>query len=402
MLNREGIRELAYVVNVDDIKPIPGRDRVECAVVNGWNVMVRLNQFKPGDRAIYFEIDSKVPEKEPFMFLEGKHFKIKTQGYRNSDGSKFYSQGLLMGIEDFNGELDWIHSITSTEPIFLTKELGVVYYESEANKRKNYKNNPDAKYQRMMNRHPKLAKSKFGRWCMKHTFVKKLLYLLLGGDKKNAVKKFPSHIVKTDEERVQNCFSHVHSIDTKWIATEKRDGTSTTMSLIGHGKKQEYFVCSRNVVMTNRKDGSWYDVNVYTEMADKYNIKKVLEDLLTDEYEFVTIQGETFGKDIQKRDYGLKEHVFEVFNVIFGYKDGTTKRLNPIEMKELMDIYNVPTVPIIETDIVLPDTCDEVLNMAGGEAAIYGGMREGIVFRSTNGVHSFKAVDNEFLLKYHN
>jgi ATP-dependent RNA circularization protein (DNA/RNA ligase family) len=153
--------------------------------------------------------------------------------------------------------------------------------------------------------------------------------------------------------------------------------------------------------MTNRKDGSWYDTNVYTEMADKYSIRSVLEDLLTDDYEFVTIQGETFGEGIQKRDYGLKEHVFEVFNVIFGYKDGTTKRLNPIEMKELMDKYNVPTVPIIATDIILPDTCEEVLDMAGGEAAIYGGMREGLVFRSTNGIHSFKAVDNEFLLKYH-
>lgn len=401
MLNKNGQRELCYVVKVDSIEPIPGRDRVECARVGGWTIMVRKGQFSTGDKAIYFEIDSKVPEKEPFMFLEGKHFKIKTQGYRNSDGSKFYSQGLLMSIEDFNGELDWIHNITSTETIFLTKELGVTYSDPEDNKRKSNKSNPDAKYQRMMNKHPKLAKSKFGRWCMKHKFAKKLLYLILGGDKKNGVKSFPAHIVKTDEERVQNCFSHVHSIDTKWISTEKRDGTSTTMSLKGHGKKQEYFVCSRNVVMTNRKDGSWYDVNVYTEMADKYKIKEVLEDLLTDEYEFVTIQGETFGEGIQKRDYGLKEHVFEAFNVIFGYKDGTTKRLNPIEMKELMDKYNVPTVPIVETDITLPDTCEGVLAMAGGEAAIYGGMREGLVFRSLDGVYSFKAVDNEFLLKYH-
>lgn len=401
MLNKDGQRELVYVVTVDDIKPIPGKDRVECAIVGGWTIMVRKEQFKPGDRAIYFEIDSKVPEKEPFMFLEGKHFKIKTQGYKNPDGSKFYSQGLLMGIEDFNGELDWIHNITSTEPIFLTKELGVTYFDPEDNKRKSNKTNPNAKYQRMMNRYPKLAKSRFGRWCMKHTFAKKLLYLVLGGDKANGVTRFPDWVVKTDEERVQNCFSHVHGIDTKWIATEKRDGTSTTMTLKGSGKKQQYVVCSRNVPMTNRKDGSWYETNVYTEMADKYSIKSVLEDLLTDEYEFITIQGETFGEGIQKRDYGLKEHVFEVFNVIFGYKDGTTKRLNPIEMKELMDKYNVPTVPIIATDITLPDTCEEVLAMSGGEAAIYGGMREGIVFRSLNGAHSFKAVDNEFLLKYH-
>ena len=162
MLNKDGQRELAYVVTIDDIQPIDGKDRVECAVVGGWTIMVRKGQFQPGDKAIYFEIDSKVPEKEPFMFLEGKHFKIKTQGYRNPDGNKFYSQGLLMGIEDFNGELDWLHTITSTEPIFLTKELGVTYYDQEDNKRKSNKSNPNAKYQRMMNRHPKLAKSRFG------------------------------------------------------------------------------------------------------------------------------------------------------------------------------------------------------------------------------------------------
>lgn len=420
MLNKDGQRELCYVVRIDSIEPIPGRDRVECARVGGWTCMIPVGAFKSGDLGIYFEIDSKLDTSKPeFAFTEKYHGKIKTQKFalKDAEGNKignFYSQGLLMSVQDFGWTLhadpNGITVVAKTETggveeleegDFLTTKLGVTYADPEDNKRKSNKSNPNAKYQRMMNRHPKLAKSRFGRWCMKHTFTKKLLYLILGGDKKNGVKSFPSHIVKTDEERVQNCFSYVHSIDTKWIVTEKRDGTSTTMSLKGHGKKQEYFVCSRNVVMTNRKDGSWYDINVYTEMADKYSIKNVLEDLLTDEYEFVTIQGETFGEGIQKRDYGLKEHVFEAFNVIFGYKDGTTKRLNPIEMKELMDKYNVPTVPIVATNIVLPDTCEEVLAMAAGEAVIYGGMREGLVFRSLNGVHSFKAVDNEFLVKYH-
>ena len=395
MLNSKSERELAYVVKVDEIRPIEGKDRVECAVVNGWTLMIPKGQFKPGDLGVYFEIDSKCPAKEPFLFLEKRNYKIKTQKFKAGDGH-FFSQGLLMAFSDFGWEAD-----KYKEGDFLTNELGITYYDEEDEKRKKGKVNPDAKYQRMMNRHPKLAKSKFGRWCMKHKTAKKILYFILGGDKKNAAKKFPYWVVKTDEERIQNCFNRMKEIDTKWIATEKRDGTSTTMSLKGHGKKQEYVVCSRNVVMTNRKDGSWYDVNVYTEMSDKYGIEKVLKQLLTDEYEFVTIQGETFGEGIQKRDYGLKEHVFEVFNVIFGYKDGTTKRLNPIEMKELLDKYDIPSVPIVDTEYVMPETCEEVLNVCGGEAAIYGGMREGLVFRSIDGVNSFKAVDNNFLVKYH-
>ena len=371
MLNSKGERELAYVVKVDEIRPIEGKDRVECAVVGGWTLMIPKDQFKPGDLGVYFEIDSKCPAKEPFLFLEKRNYKIKTQKFKAGDGH-FFSQGLLMAFSDFGWEAD-----KYKEGDFLTNELGITYYDEEDEKRKKGKVNPDAKYQRMMNRHPKLAKSKFGRWCMKHKTAKKILYFILGGDKKNAAKKFPYWVVKTDEERIQNCFNRMKEIDTKWIATEKRDGTSTTMSLKGHGKKQEYVVCSRNVVMTNRKDGSWYDVNVYTEMSDKYGIEKVLKQLLTDEYEFVTIQGETFGEGIQKRDYGLKEHVFEVFNVIFGYKDGTTKRLNPIEMKELLDKYDIPSVPIVDTEYVMPETCEEVLFFFCGEAAIYGGMRGG-------------------------
>ena len=33
MLNSNGTRELVYITKIDEIKPIAGRDRVECAVV---------------------------------------------------------------------------------------------------------------------------------------------------------------------------------------------------------------------------------------------------------------------------------------------------------------------------------------------------------------------------------
>ena len=48
MLNAKGERELAYVVKIDEIRPIPGKDRVECAVVGGWTCMVPKGVFKAG------------------------------------------------------------------------------------------------------------------------------------------------------------------------------------------------------------------------------------------------------------------------------------------------------------------------------------------------------------------
>lgn len=399
MLNKLGERELAYVVRIDDVKPIAGRDRVECAVVGGWTVMVRKDQFRPGDLGIYFEIDSKCPEKEPFMFLEGKHFKIKTQKYKTPDGP-FFSQGLLMSAEDFGWE-------ALTEGAFLTKELGVTYADAADNARK-AKSDPDAKYKKMMSRHPKLAKSAFGKWCMRHTWAKKLLYLLLGrkSDKK---MQFPDWVVKTDEERIQNLVGRIPEFRTeKWIATEKIDGTSTTFTMKrGKGKKVDFRVCSRNVVMNQPgKDKTCYyantDGNVYVEMAEKYDMYNVLKDMLdkNPSCNFITIQGETYGGSIQKRDYAMKEHDLAVFNVIFGYKDGKVERLNPNTGKEFMDKYNIPYVPIIG-EIELPETCADILALAGGASAIDGGMREGLVFRTLDGARSFKAVDNEFLAKYH-
>lgn len=106
MLDKNGERQLCYVVKVDEIRPIEGRDRVECAVVGGWTCMVPKSQFKAGDLGIYFEIDSKVDTSKPyFEFLAKRNGKIKTQKFKAGDGH-FYSQGLLMAASDFG----WIYT----------------------------------------------------------------------------------------------------------------------------------------------------------------------------------------------------------------------------------------------------------------------------------------------------
>ena len=97
----------------------------------------------------------------------------------------------------------------------------------------------------------------------------------------------------------------------------------------------------------------------------------------------------------------MNYHDFMAFNLIFGYKNGTVVRLNPAEMTDFLTKYNIPAVPIVDTKFVIPSTCDELLKIATGKSAVDGGMREGLVFRSKDGVRSFKAVSNEFLLKYH-
>lgn len=407
MLNSKNERELAYLVCVDAIEPIPGKDRVECAVVGGWRTMVKKDQFKPGDVGVYFEVDSKVPEKEPFEFLEKYHYKIKTQKFKT-----FYSQGLLMHPDDFG----WCYAADNSgvyvngkfcavndDSRFLTSQLGVTYATADDNKRKA----PSAdKYKKMAQRHPDLFKKGWARWMMRREWGKKVMFFFFG-KKKDKRGGWPSWVAKTDEERIEN-LPHLFKEKCAWFATEKVDGSSTTFTMKrGSGfHKPTYLVCSRNVCFDTpeKADKCFYDSNIYLEMSEKYHIQDVLEKMLKedDSLDFVTIQGETYGEGVQKKTYKKTGHDLAIFNVIFGYKNNTTKRLNPREMTDLMAKYELPCVPIIHEAYVLPDTIEELRAFVDSEPSkIDGEMKEGIVFRSPDGTMSFKCVSPEFLIKYH-
>jgi len=404
MLNAAGERELAYVVTIDDIQPIEGYDHVEAAIVGGWHIIVQKDQFKVGDPAVYFEIDSRVPsDREYFAFLEKRHYKIKTLKM-----CKTISQGLLMHPSDFGWTVpDGFCVIIDDEgkaypPIgdarFLTKKLGVTYAEDEDNARKA----PSVdKYKKMASRHQKLFKKPLFRWFMRRDWGRKLLFVFFGKkrDKKNG---WPSWVSKTDEERVQN-MPWILKDDGEWTATEKIDGTSTTFTMKrGKFGRKHFYVCSRNVCFDTVDKPCYYDSNVYWEMAKKYEIYDVLNDLMNKypDEEWITIQGETYGAGVQKRDYSLEGHDFAAFNLIFS----TRGRLDSLKMRTVLQIvYGIPCVPILEEHMRIDqfENVDAMLTYVEGNSMIDGKPREGIVFRSKDGQKSFKAVSNSFLLKYH-
>lgn len=411
MLNKSNVRELAYLVYVDEVLPM-NADRLECARVGGWNCVVGKGEFKKGDIAIYFEIDAKLPEVEPFTsmeFLASKHFKIKSQKIRGvvSQGLLVHPQTLgwpticdetsAMWVVDKEGG---IH-VVEDESRFLTERLGVTYAVIEDNARK--ASSAD-KYKKMAQRHPKLARKVWWRWLYRREWGKKILFAFFGR-KRDKKTEWPAWVVKTDEERCQ-CMPFLFPNDTtEWVATEKIDGSSFTATMRKSGLKREFHICSRNVVFDNPDKPCFYDTNIYVEMAEKYHIKEKLTQMLEMEsgrdVVFVTLQGEVYGTGVQKRDYGLTGHDLRIFNVIFGYKDGTTQRLNPIDGRQYMQEFGIPFVPIVYRSFFLPPTCDELLEIAKGISQIDGGMREGLVFRSLDGTKSFKAVSNDYLLKYH-
>ena len=391
-----GERALAYIVNVDDVKPIEGADNIELACVGGWRVIVNKQQFNPGDEAVFFEIDSLVPETEWSEFLRPRKFKVKSYKL-----NKFgvLSQGLLMPM-----------SILPQNKKFkvgddVTKVLGVKYYVAEDNDRKSKNGNPNEKYNRMAAKHPKLAKKKWFRWLMRRMWGKRLLFVFLGRHIDERKYKFPAWIKKTDEDRIENCLWMLED-KQPFVVTEKIDGTSTTFFLDCTKRKHDFGVCSRNVRQMTPDQVSYHTDkdagvgNVYWEMAFKYDIQNALESIAKKyNVKRVVLQGETYGASVQGNLLHIKGRDFAAFNLIF---DG--ERLGSLEANKILSWYGVPFVPIIDDNFIMPDKDDfeKLKLMADGKSVINPKYRrEGFVYRSLDGKLSTKNVSRLYLLSKH-
>lgn len=383
-------RALAYIVTIDEIRPIPNYDRVEHARTNGWWCVTRLNELKVGDEAVYFEVDSKVPsDDERFSFLEAKHYKIKTQKM-----CKVFSQGLLMPITLFP-ELADMEVGTDVTDI-----LKVTYSVVEDNTRKSKNGDPDAKYKSMAQRHQKIFKKPIVRKIMKHKLGRKIMFLFFG-KKKDKPLSFPTHfpfVHRTDEERCEN-MPWVLGYERPLIVTEKLDGTSSTYILERKGKKKfEFYVLSRNVRQKTPDQKCYHDKNIYWDMAIKNNIEQHLKEYLVanPDLKYVCIQGESVGS-VQGNPLKLNEDELYVFNFI----RSDVGRLSSIDGKEIIESWGMKFVPILETEYYVPTDMEAFKEYATAKSVVNPNvLREGIVLRDPTNDFSFKNVSREYLLKH--
>ena len=405
-------RELAYIVTIDELRPIPNYDRVEHARVGGWWVIVKKDQFKVGDPAIYIEVDSHVPEEEPFVFLAKRHFKVKSIKMCG-----VISQGLLMAPEDFgwsvkhNEQDNMLYIINGKDTYklgeFLTETLKITYASDEDNKRKA---NSEDKYKKMAQRRPNLFKKPWARWLMRREWGRRLMFFFFGKkkDKKNGwpVGRFPG-VSKTDQERCEN-MPWILSDKEPFIITQKCDGSSGTFILEKIGrKKYEFYVCSRNVRMADENQECFYGQhNYYWEVAKKYNIEEKMKQWLKDNPEatWVCWQGEICAPGIQKNPHHLKEtHLF-----CFHWTDSVRGRLNIIDAVDEWHKIGMETVPIVDTDYILPDDFEE-LKASVDDVYYCGSVCEGgsgypiegyVYYKKNDPTFSFKNVSREYLLNH--
>ena len=63
------MRKLATIRRIQNLTPIPEAYRIEVAQLDDWFCIVKKGEFQVGDKAVYFEVDSFLPEEDRYAFL---------------------------------------------------------------------------------------------------------------------------------------------------------------------------------------------------------------------------------------------------------------------------------------------------------------------------------------------
>lgn len=362
------MRKLASLVRVQAVEPIPDTERLSVATMEGkgWKVVVCRNDFKAGDTAVYFEIDSALPNEDRYAFLRDRCLrKFMTKGgallkeclrIRTVKLRGVVSQGLLMPVtpETFPELYGGMAYAIGAD---LTELLRVEHFDELKAALAPQTGNPVAA---------------------------------------DAMGPFPPFIPKTDEERIQNLVEYFTTQkDRSFEVTVKDDGSSVTMFWSPANDPEHPFgVCSRNLRLKPEKaDGT---VSLPWLMASKYGVEKKLSLIAAGEY---ALQGELVGPGIQSNRDLATEHEWHVFRV---WDIANRRFLKPCDARDLCLNLDIPYVTVVARCLPVFQhfrDVDSLLAYAEGKTA-RGHEREGLVFKTVDEPYvSFKAVSNRYLLR---
>ncbi|WP_020469634.1 RNA ligase (ATP) [Zavarzinella formosa] len=351
------MRKLASIQTVNSVEPILNADAIEKVRVLGWWIVAKKGDHKPGDKLVYCEIDSLLPERPEFEFLRPSSFK---PAQTDATGAEVIPAGFRIKTIKLRGQVSqgicFPLSILSPgapdeEGADVTDLIDVRKWEPP-------------------------------------------LPVGMGGKVKGG---FPGFLPKTDETRVQVLEAALQRHKGKtFYVTEKLDGTSFTAFI----RQGEFGICSRNL---------WMDETDQTNVLSRVTASMKLEEKLRAVRERLgfdlAIQAEVIGPGIQKNKYGLKEvtlRVFNVFNV-----DAYRLVDQPAMLSTLTDL-GLEGVPQLGT-LTLDHTVDQLVSFSEGTSVLNPQVqREGVVLRplaeeydeDIGGRLSFKAINPKFLLKY--
>lgn len=366
------MRALAYIETIKALKPIPNADAIECATILGWEVVTKKGDFKVGDKVIYCEIDSILPEYPCFEFLRPKKFRIKTLRLRQQ-----ISQGIAFPLSVFkqvNPDFD-VTPLKIGDDV--TEVLKITKYDPESAL--------DVEIEQV-------KKSWLER---KYSYLKWKLF----GFKPTKSGNFPDDIPKTDETRVQKMGSSLENrAGQECYITEKMEGCSATfvyrqsgnwLSKL-FGQNGTFQICSRNcIVFNSQKCGE--TTHHLMQVAKKYDLQNKLTKLNRN----LALQGECIGPKIQGNIYKLPDLELKVF-LIYDLDD--KRYLYISEMMDLVKYLELDMVPLVGLHNIKNDI-KYYVELSKGKSYLNSSIdREGIVVRSTTENFSFKSINPDYLL----
>lgn len=348
----ETTRALATVRSISEIKAHTNADALELAIIDGWQCVVKKDEFKAGGRIVYFEIDSWIPDEIAPFLSKGKvpreYEGVKGERLKTIKLRGELSQGLVMPLSIVPTEA-LNEAIRANDGaclgIDVTTALNVKKWE------------------------------------------KPISPQLIGLARGN----FPSFIRKTDQERIQNLFNKLkpEQIEDYYEVTLKLDGSSTTY-YVNNG---EVGVCSRNLELKTDESNA---ENMYVKMFNQLGLREGLLYLNEVHGLNIAIQGELWGAGINGNWEGVSRTHFNVFDI---YNINTGKYLSAAERMSIVDALGLNHVPVIEhTSLIKFRSVQHLLEFAD-RPSIHNKIAEGVVFKSlSHPDFSFKVINNKYLL----
>jgi RNA ligase (TIGR02306 family) len=290
----ENLNSVCYVTTVTELKPIDGADRIELAVINGWNCIVKRGQYKVNDLVVIATTDAVIPQ-ELSDELNVTEYLRKGQRVRTVRLKGVYSECLIIPVT-------YVYRKTTkvlVSGMDVMDILGIYKYE------------PPVKQ-------IQLSSGKKIRYTENVNF--QIYY------KFPNAKNVPKLFSETDTVQITR---KLHGTNARFGIVKKNkisvlDKIKKFFKLTDKWFEYEFVVGSHNVEKGSDSQG-YYDTNVWYQIADKFQIKRKL-------FEFVkqfgpdvigsgfTIYGEIYGPGIQKNyDYKLSEIDFAAFDIV---KDG--------------------------------------------------------------------------------
>ena len=295
----ENNNSVCYAARVLEIKEIPGADNIEQAVVGGWNCIVQKGQYQAGELVVVATTDAVIPQ-ELSDAMNVTNYLRKGQRVRTVKLRGVYSECLIVPIT-------YVQGTKRYEGFDAMEMLGIFKYEPPV-------------------RQVQLAGGQKIRYQDNPNFT--------------VYHKFPN--IKNvsgmfNEENYVQITRKLHGTNARYGIVKKCklsiwDRFKKLVRLADEWIEYEYVYGSHNVEKGSDTQG-FYSTDVWSEVADKYQIKDKLWAFVknhtpTEVGSGVVVYGEIYGPGIQKNyDYGLKELEFAGFDVIWDGKyldiDGT-------------------------------------------------------------------------------